>query len=92
MAVIMKLEEMSPLSDEQIFVKNQLYQSVVKAMSHSAVLQTWAVTNSVLERRRVFIDQCPSSKVPSSAREWLVCQPFLSNPNSPLFGDVQAEQ
>jgi hypothetical protein len=38
MAAIMKLEEMSPLSDEQIFVKNQLYQSVVKAMSHSAVL------------------------------------------------------
>ena len=88
---ILELEKLAPLTQEQEALKSQLFQSLTKAMAHSAVFQVRAIASSMLERRRAFVEKCPSNKIPPSLHEWLLLQPFCSKPNAPLFGDCQAE-
>ncbi len=72
--------EKDELTDEDIESRDRLINSMYTAIRHTGLFLANAVCNSTLTRRKVYLDSCEESKVPKSAREWLMLQ--LTYPKS----------
>ena len=75
-----------PLDDRAVF--DSLFESLTKSVNHTCMLAAQTVAASMMARRTAFVDHARRA-VPESAREWMLCQPFIAEKQqTSLFGPI----
>ncbi len=73
---------------EDIESRDRLINSMHTAIRHTGSFPANAICTSTRTRRKVYLDSCEESKVPKSARKWLMLQPtILDQKGLSLFRD-----